>query len=89
MERKTVYLYILHILAGIAIGYFLSGCKVAKRCDAYSIRGYEYIQVVGYTDTVPTLGEEYLHMPPGKYLVKGWKQGQVVSQYVIVRDSQK
>jgi len=89
MKRKTVYLYILHILAGIAIGYLLSGCKSTQECDAYSIRGYEYIQVVGYTDTIPTLGEEYLHMPPGKYLIKGWKQGQEVSHTVIVRESQK
>jgi len=29
--------------------------------------------VIGYTDTVPTLGEEELHLPPGEYIIKAWK----------------
>jgi hypothetical protein len=51
----------------------LLSCKSSQKCDAYSIRGYDYIQVVGYTDTVPTLGEEELHLPPGEYIIKAWK----------------
>lgn len=51
----------------------LLSCKSSQKCDAYSIRGYDYIQVVGYTDTVPTLGEEQLHLPPGEYIIKAWK----------------
>lgn len=46
----------------------LLSCKSSAKCDAYSIRGYDYIQVIGYTDTVPTLGEEELHLPPGEYI---------------------
>lgn len=51
----------------------LLSCKSSAKCDAYSIRGYDYIQVIGYTDTVPTLGEEELHLPPGEYIIKAWK----------------
>lgn len=51
----------------------LLSCKSTQKCDAYSIRGYDYIQVIGYTDTVPTLGEEELHLPPGEYIIKAWK----------------
>ena len=51
----------------------LLSCKSTQKCDAYSIRGYDYIQVIGYTDTVPTLGEAELHLPPGEYIIKAWK----------------
>lgn len=51
----------------------LLSCKSTQKCDAYSIRGYDYIQVIGYTDTVPTLGEDQLHLPPGEYIIKAWK----------------
>lgn len=46
----------------------LLSCKSTQKCDAYSIRGYDHIQVLGYTDTVPTFGEEQLHLPPGEYI---------------------
>lgn len=37
MKRERVYNYILHILAGITIGYLLFSCKSNKSsCDAYS-----------------------------------------------------
>ena len=56
----------------------LAGCKSAQKCDAYSINDYDYIQVLGYTDTIPTLGAEQLHLPPGqKYKVKCWKNDAV------------
>ena len=51
----------------------LLSCKSSQKCDAYSIRGYDHIQVLGYTDTVPTFGEEQLHLPPGEYIIKAWK----------------
>lgn len=36
-DWKTAWIYFIHILAGIAIGYYLTGCKSSKsRCDAYS-----------------------------------------------------
>lgn len=89
MEKENKFLqYLVIVIVTAILVYILNSCKTTN-CDAYSIRDYEYIQVVGYTDTIPTLGEEYLHMPPGKYLVKGWKQGQEVSHTVIVRESQK
>ena len=51
----------------------LLSCKSSQKCDAYSIQGYDHIQVLGYTDTVPTFGEEQLHLPPGEYIIKAWK----------------
>ncbi len=55
----------------------LLSCKSSQKCDAYSIRGYDYIQVIGYTDTVPTLGEEEIHLPPGEYIIKAWKEEKI------------
>ena len=34
---------------------------------------YDYIQVVGYTDTIPTFGETWMQLPKGEYQVKAWK----------------
>jgi hypothetical protein len=53
--------------------FSLFSCKSSQKCDAYSIRGFDYIQVVGYTDTVPTFGEQEIHLPPGEYIIKAWK----------------
>jgi hypothetical protein len=40
--KKPIYNYIIHILAGITIGYLLFSCKTNKSsCDAYS-RFYQY-----------------------------------------------
>jgi hypothetical protein len=37
MKWKTIWDKIIHILAGIALGYILFGCKSSKSgCDAYS-----------------------------------------------------
>lgn len=63
MKAANFFLLLLSLLS----------CKSSQKCDAYSIRGYDYIQVVGYTDTVPTLGQEQLHLPPGEYIIKAWK----------------
>jgi hypothetical protein len=51
----------------------LFSCKTAQKCDAYSIQGYDHIQVLGYTDIVPTFGEGKLNLPPGEYIIKAWK----------------
>ena len=56
----------------------LTGCKTAQKCDAYSMSQYDYIQVLGYTDIVPTFGEDQLHLPPGDYIIKAWKGEDVV-----------
>ena len=63
MKAATFTLLLLSLLS----------CKSTQKCDAYSIRGYEYIQILGYTDTVPTFGETELHLPPGEYIIKAWK----------------
>ena len=68
-------MYLIHILMGIAIGYFLFSCKSSKDCDAYgsvNVRGYDYVQVVGIPDTIPTLGVELMHLPQGEYEIIMW-----------------
>lgn len=30
MDKKTIYMYLLHILAGITLGYLLFGCSLNK-----------------------------------------------------------
>ena len=64
---------ILKLLLLISI---LAGCKTSERCDAYGyiqMNNYDYIQVIGYTDTVPTFGNSWLHLPKGEYQVRAWK----------------
>ena len=53
----------------------LTGCKTAQKC---SMSQYDYIQVLGYTDIVPTFGEDEIHLPPGEYIIKAWKGDEVV-----------
>ena len=78
MEKvRLVFWYLLCIGIGLVIGYFLTGCKSSQKCDAYgaiSVKGFDYVQVVGLTDTVPTLGEELLHLPQGEYEVRMWSE---------------
>jgi len=59
------YSKVLHLLAGIAIGFLLFGCKSTKpSCDAYSyVEGYKYciegrkvvngdtVEVIAFTDS--------------------------------------
>jgi len=75
MEKwKLFCLYVISICIGLTIG---SGCKSTQKCDAYgavNVKGYEYVQVIGFTDTVPTFGEELLHLPQGEYEVKMWSE---------------
>jgi len=71
---------ILKLLLLVSI---LAGCKSSQQCDAYGyikLDQYDYIQVVGYTDTVPTFGETWMQLPKGKYQVKAWKDKQ---EYVL------
>lgn len=37
MKKEQIYYYVLHLLAGISIGFLLFSCKSPKpSCDAYS-----------------------------------------------------
>jgi hypothetical protein len=44
MKQNQIYYYILHLLAGITIGFLLFSCKAPKpSCEAYSyVEGYKY-----------------------------------------------
>jgi hypothetical protein len=80
MEKwKLFFLYVFGICVGLAIGCLMTGCKSSQNCDAYgsiSVKGYEYVQVIGYTDTIPTLGENLIHLPIGEYELRVWESGQ-------------
>ena len=80
MEKwKIFFLYVLALCIGIAIACSMSGCKSPQNCDTYGsfdIKGYEYVQVIGYTDTMPTLGENLIHLPIGEYELRVWESGQ-------------
>jgi hypothetical protein len=74
---KIFFLYVFALCIGIVIA--CSGCKSPQNCDAYGsfdIKGYEYVQVIGYTDTIPTLGENLIHLPIGEYELRVWESGQ-------------
>ena len=46
--KKQIYYYILHLLAGITIGFLLFSCKSNKSsCDAYSSAKHNYC-IEGY-----------------------------------------
>jgi hypothetical protein len=55
-DWKTIWMHVIYILAGITIGYFLSGCKSSKSgCDAYSNTNYKYCiegKIIYKNDTV-------------------------------------
>lgn len=79
-KSKVYWIYALAVIVGLVIGYFMTGCKATEKCNAYgsvSVKGYEYVQVLGLTDTIPTLGEELLHLPQGEYEVKMWTKRDV------------
>lgn len=43
IDWKTIWMYFIHILAGITLGYFMFGCKSSKSgCDAYSQNKIKY-----------------------------------------------
>jgi hypothetical protein len=80
LKTKTNMADILKLLLLVSI---LTGCKSSQKCDAYGyikLNQYDYIQVVGYTDTVPTFGETWMQLPKGEYQVKAWKDKQ---EYVL------
>lgn len=70
----------------MAVLLLLASCHTSKKnCDAYGYRyvgDYEYIQVVGYTDTVPTYGSPFIHLPKGEYRVKAWSNGEEITMRV-------
>ena len=51
----------------------LAGCK----STAYSWGKYEYLEIVGHSPKIPTFGEDGLHLPPGKYIIKAYKGQEV------------
>jgi hypothetical protein len=64
------------ILKLILLISILAGCKSSQKCDAYGyieVGRYDYIQVIGYTDTVPTYGNSFIQLPKGEYDLKVWK----------------
>lgn len=68
----------------LIFGLFLS-CKTSEKCDAYGsvkIPQLDFIQVVGFTDTIPTFSDTTLTLPKGKYQIKGWKDGNEILFYV-------
>jgi hypothetical protein len=79
MEKwKLFCLYVIGLCIGLAIGCFMSGCKSTQKCDAYgavNVKGYDYVQVIGFTDTIPTLGENLIHLPIGEYELRVWESG--------------
>ncbi len=69
------------ILKSLLLISILTGCKSSQKCDAYGyikMEKYDYIQVVGYTDTIPTFGETWIQLPKGEYQVKAWKKNEEV-----------
>ena len=65
MKKEQTYYYVLHLLAGISIGFLLFSCKSPKpSCEAYSyVEGYKYciegkkivdgdtVDVIAFTDS--------------------------------------
>jgi hypothetical protein len=63
-------------LFNLAVVMLLASCKSSQKCDAYGyieVGRYDYIQVIGYTDTVPTYGTSFIQLPKGEYKLKAWK----------------
>jgi len=55
-DLKTIWIYFIHLMTGIALGYFLFSCKSSKSgCDAYSNTSYKYCiegKIIYKNDTV-------------------------------------
>ena len=71
------------ILKLLLLIIILIGCKTSKKCDAYGyiqMDQYDYIQIIGYTDTIPTFGETWMQLPKGEYKVKAWKKNE---EYIL------
>jgi hypothetical protein len=56
IDWKTAWIYTIHILAGVTLGYILFSCKSSKSgCDAYSNTSYKYCiegKIIYKNDTV-------------------------------------
>jgi hypothetical protein len=56
IDWKTAWIYTIHILAGVTLGYILFSCKSSKSgCDAYSNTSYKYYiegKIIYKNDTV-------------------------------------
>jgi hypothetical protein len=59
MKKNQIYYYILHLLAGITIGFLLFSCKSPKSgCDAYGSMNYKYCiegKIIHENDTVDAI----------------------------------
>jgi len=65
MKKEQIYYYVIHLLAGISIGFLLFSCKSPKpSCEVYSyVEGYKYciegkkvvdgdtVDVIAFTDS--------------------------------------
>jgi len=88
-DWKTIWMYIIHILAGVTIGYFLSGCKSSKLgCDAYSLQWDKDIDTLIvyknnelYLPKTPVNNAKQIHfnnIDKGEYVVTLLKDGMVI-----------
>jgi hypothetical protein len=86
---KRVWEKVIHILAGIALGYILFGCKSSKDgCDAYSLKWTKDADslIVYKNDEIflpktPANGAKQIYFnntDKGKYVINLLKDGEVV-----------
>jgi len=89
MRKDQIYYYILHLLSGISIGFFLFGCKSTKEgCDAYSLKWTkEADSLIVYKNheifipQTPVNDVKQIHfnnIEKGKYTVNLLKSGEVI-----------
>jgi ABC-type uncharacterized transport system auxiliary subunit len=92
INRKKIWeywIYFIHILAGIAIAYFLTGCKTSKSgCDAYSLQWDKDIDTLIvyknnelYLPKTPANNAKQIHfndIDKGEYIVTLLKNGKVI-----------
>ena len=67
IDWKTAWIYTIHILAGVTLGYILFSCKSSKSgCDAYSNTSYKYCiegKIIYQNDTVDAVALTDLFIP--------------------------
>ncbi len=61
MDKKTIYMYMLHILAGITLGYLLFGCVSNKSNHDGCCRSTDSLQVkLDSTNRLLNKSDEYI-----------------------------
>ena len=98
INRKKVWeywVYFIHILAGITLGYILFSCKSSKSvgCDAYSLQWDKDIDtLIVYKDNelylpkTPANNAKQIHFndaDKGKYMVTLLKDGKIVDTKIL------